>query len=268
MADGGQLKLGRAREHIGEVREIARRWLDGDAFTIDMTTDNSSGRTEARARVQGSPPDQLALAVGDAIHNVRAALDHAVFDAAYRHAPGSLTKKEQRDLEFPIFETEPPKGFAKKTAATLLRVPGDVRDVIEEVQPYHWNDEANPAGSRFHTLWRVHDLDRIDKHRRLTVMAASLGHHLIGVPDGVEPDEKFYFESGPVHDGQLLASYLGAEEGVQYLAELGIVLAEGDIREDSPLDEVLWSSAPIASRRTAAGRLVSMKKGVLSTSGR
>jgi hypothetical protein len=58
MTDGGRLKMDRAREHIIEAREITRSWLDSDAFTIGRTTDDSTGRSEARVRLQGSPPDQ------------------------------------------------------------------------------------------------------------------------------------------------------------------------------------------------------------------
>lgn len=239
VADGGQSKLGRARQHITEAREIARAWLDSDVFIVEGTTDPATGRTEARVRLRGSPPDQLALVVGDTVHNLRAALDQAIFDAAYRHAGGSLTEAEERVLAFPILATAPQEGFEKRTAGQLPHVPVEVRRVVEEVQPYHWNDATYPDGSLFHTLWRVHDLDRIDKHRRLTVMAASLGHHGVGVPTGVEPDTKFFIASGPVRDGQVLVTYLGAESGVEYLFDLDVVLVEGRIPGQPAVDAML-----------------------------
>jgi hypothetical protein len=239
MADGGQLKLSRAREQIVEARTIARSWLDSDTFTIVRATNPDTGRTEARVRLQGSPPDELSLAVGDAIHNMRAALDHAVFDAAYRNTGGSLTEKEERALAFPILDAAPPQGFANRNVGMLPHVPADVRQVIEEVQPYGWNDASYPDGFRFHPLWRIHDLDRIDKHRRLTVMAASLGHHGIGVPHGVEPDQQFHVASGPVEDGQVLATYLGAEKGVEYVFDLDVVLVEGGIPDEPAVDTML-----------------------------
>jgi hypothetical protein len=133
VADGGQLKLGRARKHIIEAREITRTWIDSEAFTIGRTTDRRTGRAEARVQLQASPPDELALAVGDAIHNLRGALDHAVFDAALRHAGGSLTEKDERALSFPVLNPAPPEGFEKKTAAQLPHVPAAVRQVIEDV---------------------------------------------------------------------------------------------------------------------------------------
>jgi hypothetical protein len=91
MPDGAELKLGRAREHIATAAEIVEEWLRGDAFTINKTVDLATGRTEARVRLAGSPPARLSLVVGDAVHNLRAALDHAVYDAAYQRAGGTLS---------------------------------------------------------------------------------------------------------------------------------------------------------------------------------
>ena len=70
-------------------------------------------------------------------------------------------------------------------------------------------------------------------------MAASLGHHAIGVPQGVEPEVEFHVASGPVQDGQLLATYLGADLGVEYLFHRGVVLVEDGIPDKPAVDTLL-----------------------------
>jgi hypothetical protein len=229
MPIGAELKLRRAREHIAAAAEIVQEWLGGDAFLIESKLNLATGRTERRVRLSEAPPDQLALVVGDAVHNLRAALDHAVFDAASECVGGTLTEKEERALAFPVLKSRPDEGFHRKTAPHLPHVPREVRKVIEEEQPYQWTTPEDPDGYCFRPVWQIHELDRIDKHRRLTVTAASLEYHAIGVPDGVEPDVKFCVERGPVKDGQLLATYLGAEVGVQYMFDRNVVVMDGGI---------------------------------------
>jgi hypothetical protein len=242
MAVGGLRKLVRAREHIVAASGIVQAWLDGDAFGIETTMNHDTGRTEARVRLTETSPDGLALVVGDAVHNLRAALDHALFDTAHRHAGESLTGRDERTLSFPILGAAPPEGFEKKTAGQLPYVPADVRGVVEESQPYRQSSAAHPDGFRFHPLWQLHELDRIDKHRRLAVTAASLGHQAIGVPEGVDPDVKFHLDRGLVTHHQLLATYLGAEAGVEYMFDRSVVLIEDSIGLRQPSVDGLLDS--------------------------
>jgi hypothetical protein len=79
---------------------------------------------------------------------------------------------------FPIVGNENSKGAPADGSTiidglmerTLIGVPDPAQDFIKREQPYHWGD-----GYRFHWLWGVYNLDRIDKHRRLAVTTAFLG---------------------------------------------------------------------------------------------
>jgi hypothetical protein len=226
---GAERKLERAQEHIVAVRGIVDQWLASDAFTIEKVDDTSTGRTEVRVRLREGPPDRLALVIGDAVHNLRAALDHAVYDAACQQAGGGLTPQVEKMLMFPVIGDGTKDEFDRQAGTRLVGVPADVVAVIEQEQPYRWRDSTNPDGHCYHPVWQVHELDRIDKHRRLTVTVAALANQAIGVPDNVEPDVEFHYASGPVSDGQVLVSYLGGDAGVEYLFDLSVVVADGRI---------------------------------------
>lgn len=225
MTTDARAKLGRAAEHIAFVRELVDAWLAGTDFRIARIM-GVDGRTEARVRLTGPPSPQIAVVVGDAVHNLRAALDNAVYASARDAAGGALDAKTEAALEFPVLRNGTTEQFDKVVGRRLDGVPEAVRQVVEEDQPYHWNTYEEPHGYRFHWTWLVHDLDRIDKHRRLALTAAAVRHPGIGVPEGVEPNPRWFHVEGPVADGDLIASYLGADLGVQFLYDRGVALMD------------------------------------------
>src|SRR5215217_4894753 len=128
----------------GEPWFLGRSTASGAARTSSqpLTTSpgtSTSGRTEARVRIRQPPPAKLALIVGDAVHNMRAALDHAVFDTAYRHSGGRLSPRDEENLMMPIIGDGTKADFAKTARRRLPHIPKLVRDVIEEEQPFAWN---------------------------------------------------------------------------------------------------------------------------------
>jgi hypothetical protein len=247
MATDALLKLARAGEHIAAVTDMADAWLQTDDFKIEHVQ-GAGGRTEARVRLIWPPPPEIAVIAGEAVHCLRSALDNAIYASALEAAGGALDEKSERALEFPVLGTGSKDDFDKLAARKLIGVPEAVRQVVEEEQPYRWNAER-PGAYRFHWIWTVHDLDRIDKHRRLAVTAAALRHPAVGVPEGVEPEVRFFHFDGPVVDDQLIASFLGADLGVNFMHDRGVTLVEGPpetsfntIGEtlDSLFNHVLW----------------------------
>ena len=111
-------------------------------------------------------------------------------------------------------------------AGRLDGIPPEVAAYIESVQPYHWEDE----GFRYHVLWLVHDLDRIDKHRRLTLTTSWLGLQYVTVPEVATDTVQTEFShpgSAPIKDKDVLVSYMGAEEGVNAHFARAVSINEG-----------------------------------------
>jgi hypothetical protein len=254
-----QLKLDRAAEHIAAVRELVNAWLAGPDFRIERVTADD-GRTEARVRLTGLPPPRIAVVVGEAVHNLRAALDNAVYASASDAAAGTLDERIERALEFPVLGIGTKADFDKLAARKLIGVPETVCQVVEHEQPYGWSTDEYPDGYRYHPLWLVHTLDVIDKHRRLALTAAAIRHVGIGVPEGVEPELRGFHFEGAVTDGQRIASYVGADLGVQFMHDRGVTLTDGPASDagwpigemlDSLLNHVQWTVARIESASRA-----------------
>ena len=118
-------------------------------------------------------------------------------------------------------------------------VPDRAKDFIQQEQPYHWTSNEEPDGYKYHWLWTVHDLNRIDKHRRLTVATAFLDMQFVTTPSGVEPRITFHRAEGPVKDGDRLVTYEGAEAGVDAHFDRGVALGEGVAAQRVGVKELL-----------------------------
>jgi len=87
--DGPRLKIGRAYKHINEIQSLLIEFAASDFYSVRIDYD-----AEKRANTVCFEIDKLkfplydsALAIGDAIHNLRSALDHlwySVRDALWR----------------------------------------------------------------------------------------------------------------------------------------------------------------------------------------
>jgi 3',5'-cyclic AMP phosphodiesterase CpdA len=104
------------------------------------------------------PIDVVSIA-GDLVHNLRAALDHLAQQLALVGCP-ALTDKELRQIEFPIAETQ--AKYKTDKARKIKGMRPEAIEAIDRLKPYKGGNDA---------LWRIHELDNIDKHRALFTMA-------------------------------------------------------------------------------------------------
>jgi hypothetical protein len=116
------------------------------------------------------PVVMWSLAVADAVHNMRCALDHAAYDLAKASLlTRKLARKPARDTAFPLL-TSPNKGTFERQ---LQDIPdAAVRALIDRLQPY---DKRNP-------LWILAELNNVDKHEELKIFPAMIS--VIGVLSG------------------------------------------------------------------------------------
>ncbi|HEX5040054.1 MAG TPA: hypothetical protein VFW95_07975 [Candidatus Limnocylindria bacterium] len=178
--DSALAKVARAEEHLGRLQEEIGRWREkcGDR----MARDNNDERTEFRWYTQWDvDPDGVrwALLLGDGIHNLRSALDHAVYACSGPRPPARC--------EFPIF-LDRTKFFrpVSDESGGLYKIRGIkdpvIRALIEGAQPWQ-----NPRRPKYHWFWIVHELDIQDKHRLITPVVMTprdlrggIGGELIG----------------------------------------------------------------------------------------
>jgi hypothetical protein len=146
------LRIKRAGKYIDEVEALIRGF---ESQCEDLVIANSV--TKAGFGFPAVPQD-LPLAISDATHNLRAALDYLVYALAILDS-GQI----QDGTQFPLEPTN--AGFDAAVDRFLRGVSQSHRDAIESLQPYHGAAWAQ----------NLKDISNRDKHR-----------HLIGIHKGKE----------------------------------------------------------------------------------
>jgi hypothetical protein len=202
MTPGYELKFRRAADHLKEVERLLLAYMSPQPYKITPEKDPDVGLS-FWITLREEPPDDISLAAGDCIHNLRSALDHVVYELSLRTAGRPVSQ-----TGFPIFvdpedwdrrELGRRRKFKTSSGRHKLRkVPEGARLYIESLQPYHGLDARH---WRARPLLQVHQLDIADKHRNLNLAFANIPD--IGVGYG--------FDGGPplkvthVHQGRLYA---------------------------------------------------------------
>ena len=151
------------------------------------------------------------LLVGDTIHNLRSALDHIVCQLAILN--GNDISCCDRTY-FPICICKPDFAKFRKMAEHLLSP--EAFTFIEELQPYKTADATREDPSHS-SLWIIHKLNVIDKHRILVVV----GKHFRTT------DVSCSFNDGDFVNIPVNSTWRPLEEGAQ--------IAEIDITQFAPI---------------------------------
>jgi hypothetical protein len=194
---GSELKFRRAEHHLAEVHDLLRDYLNPPPYAI-RRDENSDLGLSFWITLDRTPPDEIALAAGDCIHNLRAALDHVIYELGCQHTQ----QQHVKGTAFPIL-SDPTSWDATDKAGKLLpssglhklsAVPDRARDSIKLLQPY---DKAKDALFwQREGLLQLHRLDIADKHRNLNLAVVEVPD-LSGVlflHDGAPPKTRGYLQ--------------------------------------------------------------------------
>jgi hypothetical protein len=153
-------KIERAKKHIQGLDLAQQLFIDSDPYVVESHYDpdwEDKGRTIYRVLGLPAIPYDISLITGDAIHNLRTALDHLAYCLAEVSSPQGF---DERLISFPICESvnEHEAKLGGQIKGILRQ---DVIDAMRLAEPYK-------GGKGYgNTLWRLHKLDIIDKHRLL-----------------------------------------------------------------------------------------------------
>jgi hypothetical protein len=173
-------KLDRAKTHIEAVEDAIQGWLQSDAYTITEDVEAETGDHVLVAKVVEPFGQDWPLVIGDAVHNLRSALDHIAYQLALggyqtQHHGGPIPLGHQRRIMFPVVATSNNPSlsvgdfYAQVAKGQLRYVPHDAAAAIKALQPY----QRSPGSPANDLLWVVNELDIIDKHRKLHAMAVA-----------------------------------------------------------------------------------------------
>jgi len=147
------LKVERADKHISDIEQ--RLSSSQDAYYLSLHVNASTGKqfvlyslTEKYIRAQ------LALMIGDAIHNLKCALDIAWADTVQRLSPAGYNP----EIKFPVRNNRHELESVLQKTGKILPESSLFKFMVESVKSYQGGDAD---------IWAIHRLDIHDKHHLL-----------------------------------------------------------------------------------------------------
>jgi hypothetical protein len=204
-----QRKFIRGVEQVRQLLAEADAFEKRDAYVFRADVESRSTHEityRCFAVEREAPPDEWPLLAGEAIQNLRSALDHMVYAASGEHDW----------TQFPIFTD--PAAFEKKGPDMLQGVPDSVRATIERAQPYH----NFPPAPRQTMLEQLRVLSNRDKHRTLATVATGVVREGVGTRTDVKIEWEKYGTDRPLGSGETHISTFTASSESE--------LDEGDVQ--------------------------------------
>lgn len=150
------LKLDRAKHHTDDLKRKIDAYLDSGPYEIGP---NEEGDGQIVKNVLQPFPSDISVVLGDAVHNIRTALDHFAYEVA---------TTGQGHVYFPVW-TQPaaPKNsqWETKIKKEVPGARGDVLKALLAIEPYETG--------KHQWIWELHRLDIIDKHHLLVPIATT-----------------------------------------------------------------------------------------------
>jgi hypothetical protein len=183
--DQCRLKLGRARYHLVSLQEAVQRFIEGKPYGIGRYLEADGAEHVYRVDSLKQPTDDLALILGDLLHNARGTLDYFVYAEAVWGAAQqgiTLSDKEEDRLQFPICLTRNDFNSAVGRG-WLLHVRPDTQKLIERLQPYlREKDFRGPFFLAF-----LGQFSNTDKHRKFNGLLPVAYVRSYHAPQGRDP---------------------------------------------------------------------------------
>jgi hypothetical protein len=176
---GSWAKLTRAQGHVEDLRRAIVAACDGEGPPRVLSTrrhfDPENNLVLWIAERVPEIDDDWGLMVGDAIHNMRCALDHLWWQLAIDHLGRKPTDAEARDIQFPILTFSTPEKFRRHRF--LKHVSPEAAEKAERCQRYDAPEEEVLL------LTIVATLSNRDKHREIHPALFVNTNSTIPIPD-------------------------------------------------------------------------------------
>ncbi|GAB4352446.1 MAG: hypothetical protein Kow00114_01150 [Kiloniellaceae bacterium] len=148
--EGPKLKIERAEAHIRDLQAAVAAFHQTDPYAL--VREEKGGKYHYRIRILQPVPTSFALLIGDAIQNLRTALDYAACCLAIQKNPAANVN----DVSFPIGADL--AKFKSSAKDKIRKLTPEARAFIEALKPYQGGNDA---------FWRLHRLAVRDRHRLL-----------------------------------------------------------------------------------------------------
>jgi hypothetical protein len=174
--EGSWDKLERAKTHVEQLRAEMIEAGGGEAdppIPVRREFDKESRSVVSYIESLPEVRKEWGLVIGDAVHNFRCALDHLWWQLALRNLRREPTRKEARDIQFPIYGVEADFWGSRY----LKHVSSDAAKEANAFQPYSTPQAGLPPvpaafAVTFHPLAVLNSLSNTDKHQVVHVTYA------------------------------------------------------------------------------------------------
>lgn len=158
--ESARRKIDRAKKHITDIERLARA-LGPDTHSLSIELHPETGQHVVKFTSKALSPE-FGLAFGDAVTNLRSALDHA-----YAAALGEQNSRSGQ-VFFPIRENRQGLIGSLQKRAKKKPIPNALYAlIVDEIKPYELGGHLTISG--------LNDLANIDKHRLLLATNGLIG---------------------------------------------------------------------------------------------
>lgn len=203
------VKIERAEKHIQDLTEIIKKFSESNPYSVMGTTESEA--FVYRIKIHKHPPRGWSAVIGDAIHNMRAAMDVLVWQLILANG-----KDPTRASYFPVAKSA---GDCRNNLKTKTKgVSPKALELLMATEPF--------VGGKGNDLWLINELDIRDKHRLLVPVftqlpAISINQHFADSLEEADMPESFKESAraaadllptvflnpaykGPIHDGDIV----------------------------------------------------------------
>lgn len=231
---GPKLKIKRANQHIDELQRIFTAFLKTDFYKLYVEVDAKANLNVVKFEPTGDLPCEVPLIIGDAVHNLRAALDLMACEIVV--LSGDTPDKWTL---FP-FQSDRNQLIATINGGKIKAAASAIIDlIIDTIKPYKGGNDP---------LCALNDLDIVDKHRLLIPITHVTA--LVGVDMADERGNTFTNTTLMVGKGGQLkpvASNSTFKITKQGKAAIGVFFDKGQVFEGKPVIETLHQLSQLVS---------------------
>ena len=147
-----RLKLQRAEHHILDLNRVAHTYYAQKPIRLMVLGEPKADRVTHFVKENVPLPAEVPLIIGDAVHNLRSALDMLMFELV-----GHLARRPE-NVQFPFARR------AESLESTITNREANLagEKVVREIK----RSEPYKGGNRI--LYAIHELDVLDKHKLIT----------------------------------------------------------------------------------------------------
>lgn len=193
--DGPILRARVAHEDIVALQNAidARLKIDPPTIRLAQIDYNDPNRHGVHCDKVGASEPRWGIAIGEILHNLRAALDGIAWQVALK----TTDSPDERNTMFPIYDKDN-SANRRSIKRNLESVDSKYHSLFQDQQPYK-------LGGQSDSLWLLNELNAIDKHRVIhltagwfggfTVKGGSTGIAMYTAP-GIDPSKGMALSDG------------------------------------------------------------------------